>query len=66
MSKKLIVNVDGTNELVDLTPEEIAERVEAQKLLAIELELIEQKAAQRSALLERLGITEDEAKLLLA
>lgn len=66
MNKKLIVHIDGTEELIDLTAEEIAEKKEANKLLAQELEQAEARAEARAALLDRLGITEAEAKLLLA
>ena len=66
MSKKLIVHIDGTEELIDLTAEEIAEKKEANKLLTQELEQAQARAEARAALLDRLGITEAEAKLLLA
>jgi hypothetical protein len=50
----------------DATADEIAE-IEARKA-EVEAEQIkaEAKAAQKAALLDRLGITEEEAKLLLA
>jgi hypothetical protein len=61
-----IVNVETGEEIVrDATPEEIAQmeldRIEgaARKAEA------EAKAAEKQALLDRLGITADEAKLLL-
>jgi hypothetical protein len=53
----------------DMTPEEIAQDENnqsalAEKLLAKKLE-IESKAVARQAILDRLGLTADEAKLLL-
>jgi hypothetical protein len=48
------------------TAGEKAERLAAEKLVAERKAEAEVKAAQKAALLERLGITEDEAKLLLA
>jgi hypothetical protein len=62
-----IVNVE-TNEVVErpYTAKEIAE-VEAKKdALALEIKETEQVTAAKNALLEKLGITEDEAKLLLS
>jgi len=60
----------GEIKLVALTDEEIAEREalakEVAKKVAQREAEAEAKAAQKAALLERLGITEDEAKLLLA
>jgi hypothetical protein len=50
----------------DATANEIAEIEAAQVQAAERVALTEAKAAQKAALLERLGITEDEAKLLLA
>jgi phosphopantetheine adenylyltransferase len=55
------------DELVrDATPEEV-EQIEARKSEAEQRKAeAEARAAQKAALLDRLGITEDEAKLLLA
>jgi hypothetical protein len=54
------------DEVRDATPEEAAE-IEAREAQAIaEAETKAAKAAAKAALLDRLGITEDEAKLLLA
>jgi hypothetical protein len=50
----------------DLTAQEIAEREVAQAELSELQAEAEAKATQKAALLDRLGITEDEAKLLLA
>ena len=61
-----------TGELVEreLTAEEIAiEKLDHEKLAIIEAarqEAEAAKAAEKAALLERLGITQDEAKLLLS
>lgn len=57
-----------TDEIIDreMTNFEFAEW-EANQKLAIELEALEaQKAIAKSELLKKLGITEDEAKLLLS
>lgn len=62
-----IHNVE-TNEITDreMTDVEAAERAETEaKFLADEQDKVA-KAKAKAALLERLGITEDEAKLLLA
>jgi hypothetical protein len=60
--------IDGQD--IVLTEEEYETTIEqwAENELAKEAELAEAeaKAAQKAALLDRLGITEDEAKLLLA
>jgi hypothetical protein len=61
-----------TNETVEvkLTKEEIAEvgarALEAEKEKAKQEAEAQAKATQKAALLERLGISEDEARLLLA
>lgn len=49
-------------ELAEYEAEKAASKLEQEKRLADELT----KASAKSALLEKLGITEDEAKLLLA
>jgi hypothetical protein len=53
----------------DFTPEEVAQREQDQALLvaaqALVLAEAQAKASARTALLERLGITEDEAQLLI-
>jgi hypothetical protein len=65
--KVLIINaVTGEEELRDMNAEELAQ-LEADNAQAAERAAeAEAKAAQKAALLDRLGITEDEAKLLLA
>jgi hypothetical protein len=68
---KLVVDVaKGTQEYIPLTAEEIAQReADAQAAAAKKHEEDAQAAADaeaKAALLAKLGITEDEAKLLLA
>ncbi len=51
---------------IELTAEEIAERESLEAARIADFEASEaRKAAEKAALLERLGINEDEAKLLL-
>ena len=57
----------GEKTVIELTAEEIAQRAEL--ALANEINRLakdEAKAAEKAALLERLGITAEEAKLLLS
>ncbi len=72
-SKMLIGTYDGlTGEQTvrEATPEEIAEREAEMEARAVEKiaedEARAQKTANRAALLERIGITADEAALLLS
>jgi hypothetical protein len=71
MTTKLVVDCStGEVQEIELTAEEIAQR-EADALAAAEAEsarLVEEadKAAKKAELLERLGITEEEAQLLLS
>lgn len=63
-----IVNVETNEEEIierDETLAEKLEREEAEKLAAKIDEDFRKQAAAKAALLERLGITEEEAKLLL-
>ena len=68
---KIVVNCEtGEVQEVELTAEEIAQREADAKAFA-EVKAKEEaelaaKAAAKAELLDRLGITEDEAKLLLA
>jgi nucleoid-associated protein YgaU len=70
MTTKIIVDCStGVVEEVELTEEELAQR-EADRLAfeAAEAEReaeAAEKATQRAEILERLGLTEDEAKLIL-
>jgi len=61
-----IVNVETGEEIVrDATAEEIAQmQSDVTEVLATRAE-VETKAAEKQALLDRLGLTADEAKLLL-
>jgi hypothetical protein len=65
--KKLIADCT-TGEVYerDFTQEELEQYEKDQVRLATEKAEAEAKAAQKAALLERLGISEDEARLLLA
>lgn len=66
LKKKIVNAISGEETWVDLTEAEIAE-VEAARTEAAQLQAeSEIKAAKKTALLERLGITEDEAKLLFS
>ena len=64
MSKKIIHNVE-TGEIteIELTPEEI---LEIETRLQAKLNAEAEAAAARAVLLSKLGITEEEAKLLLS
>ena len=68
---KIIINCETKEEqILELTDEEIAQLEADRKAYEAEKAKQEAEAAKRaeakSALLEKLGITEDEAKLLLA
>jgi hypothetical protein len=68
---KYIINCEtGAEEIREMTAEEIAEEEANSQAYALEIEEenaeAEAKASQKAALLDRLGITEEEAKLLLA
>lgn len=69
MTKPMIKihNVE-TGEVIEreMTAEEIAELAASRAKVEADLALDETKAAHKAALLEKLGITEDEAKLLLS
>lgn len=69
MSKKIIDCATGEIIERDLTSEEIAEEAKDAKAIAKEREAIEmakqQESAARQAILDRLGLTEEEARLLL-
>ena len=58
-----------TGEIVDIerdeTKEETKARLDAEKAVKLYAEAATQKATEKAALLARLGLTEDEAKLLL-
>lgn len=62
-----IHNVE-TGEVIEreMNDNELAQRETDEALLAIEAAKAKAKAGEKAALLQRLGITEDEAKLLLS
>lgn len=69
MTKPLIrIHNVETDQIIDreMTDDEFAKYQIEQKLEAQRQAEAEAKAAEKAALLERLGITEDEARLLLA
>lgn len=61
-----IVNLDGSITKRDYTPEEIAQNETALLKVAQRNAEAETKATEKAALLAKLGITDDEAKLLLS
>jgi len=67
---KLTVRIHNTetNEVIDrdMTEQEIADFKANQIAYAAKMAEIEARSIAKSALLEKLGITEDEAKLLLS
>jgi len=66
MLTKLIVNAEtGESEMVALTDEELNQRVKDDAEYAKRIAEAEAKATQKAALLNKLGITEEEARLLL-
>jgi hypothetical protein len=67
MSDLVIHNV-ATGEIIEreMTEQELAQIDLAKQDSELRLELAQQAAAKKAALLEKLGITEDEAKLLLS
>lgn len=64
---KTIHNVE-TNEIVerDFTEEEIQQQIIDQQMIDSKKAELEAKAEQKRILLEKLGITDEEAKLLLS
>jgi len=67
MYKEKIIDLEtGTETFRDYTLDEIKEVNKANEETQKELAEQAQKAADKAALLERLGITQDEAKLLLS
>ena len=64
---KNVVNVEtGEVELVPLTQDEINEIASEKAKIEEDRTKVEQEKAQKQSLLDRLGITEEEAKLLLS
>jgi hypothetical protein len=69
MSKPIIrLHDTDTNEIIDreMTDAEFAKYQEDQEIYQTQKAEAEAKAAQKAVLLERLGISEDEARLLLS
>jgi len=70
LSPKITISSLNGDVVRDMTAGEISELNAEREAIAERLEMEaneqEQRAIQKAALLERLGITEDEAKLLLA
>lgn len=65
-NKKAIINVaTGEVSYVDFTSEEISEQAIKQAKAEAQLAEAQVKATAKAALLEQLGITEEQAKLLL-
>lgn len=66
LNKKIIINCE-TGEVTEreMTEEELAQQVEDEKLAAKAEAEAKVKAAAREGILDRLGLTEDEAKILL-
>ena len=67
MSDLVIHNV-ATGQIIEreMTQQELAQIDLAKQDSELRLELAQQAAAKKAALLEKLGITEDEARLLLS
>ena len=66
MYREKIINLEtGEETWRDYTPAEIAEVEQAQAKVAERIAAAAEKDSARKALLDKLGITEDEAKLLL-
>ena len=67
MYKEKIIDLEtGIETFRDYTLDEIKEVNEAIEQAKKELAIAETKAAEKAALLEKLGITQEEAKLLLS
>lgn len=68
MTQMIKIHNVETGEIIEreMTDAEIVASQEADALIQAERELLEAKAIAKTELLERLGITADEAKLLLS
>ena len=67
MLTKLITNAEtGESEMIELTADELAQRIKDEAEYAARDAATAKTATAKAALLERLGITADEAKLLLS
>ena len=67
MLTKLITNAEtGESEMVELTADELAQRIKDEAEYTVRDAATAQAATDKAALLAKLGITADEAKLLLS
>ena len=67
MLTKLITNAEtGESEMVELTADELAQRIKDEAEYAAKDAATAQAATDKAALLAKLGISADEAKLLLS
>lgn len=64
--EKIVIAETGEESWRDYTAEEIAKVEESQQEAAAKIEAANKAAAAKAALLAKLGITEEEAKLLLS
>lgn len=62
--KKPIITIAGESR--EMNEEELAQYQKDQAAFEVKLQLMKDEEAKKAALLERLGITEAEAKLLLS
>lgn len=66
LQEKIVDLITGEETFRDYTKEEIAAVDEAKNVIAKNMEAQASRAVEKTALLAKLGITEDEAKLLLS
>jgi hypothetical protein len=67
-NKKIVIHNTESGEVIEreMNAEELTQWEESQAVFAAQLQAQAEAAAAKAALLERLGITEEEAKLLLS
>lgn len=67
-NKKIVIHNTESGEVIEreMNAEELTQWEESQAVFAAQLQAQVEAAEAKAALLERLGITEEEAKLLLA
>lgn len=67
MYREKIINLEtGEETYRDYTPQEIAEVEKAQEIALVEAQEIAQRQVARKAIFEKLGLSEEEAKLLIS
>ena len=69
MDKPIItIHNTETNEIIEreMNAEELAQHQKDENEIAVRAQITQGKAAQKAALLDRLGITAEEAKILLS